>query len=51
MGVVNIQKTYGFGSGDVLKFLDGSMSVFICPRNIDSIYDYTFYSFFRFAVC
>lgn len=45
MGVVNIQKTYGSESGDVLKFLDGSMSVFICPRNIDSIYDYTFYRF------
>lgn len=45
MGVVNIQKTYGSGSGDVLKFLDGSMSSFICPRNIDNIYDYTFYRF------
>lgn len=44
MGVVNIQKTYGSGSGDVLKFLDGSMSVFICPKDIDEIYDYTFYN-------
>lgn len=45
MGVVNIQKTYGSGSGDVLKFLDGSMSVFICPKDIDNVYDYTFYNY------
>ena len=45
MGVVNIQKTYGSGSGDVLKFLDGTMTAFICPKDIDEIYNYTFYNY------
>lgn len=43
MGVVNIQKTYGSGAKDVLRFLDGTMTSFICPKDIDEIYDYTFY--------
>lgn len=43
MGVVNIQKTYGSGAEDVLRFLDGTMTYFICPKDIDEIYDYTFY--------